>query len=172
MATAPAMCCPCCTTGMSVGTTIGASRTAGVARSRRSLSKYVAAAPTARTTMMPSTSAKVSLSAPNVPRMYRCCVPCEAVKLCYALRRGVFYPSARDEFGTMPPRAERRRYLPLVKAMGFDAVEVGVDQTADASAARELASELEEHGLGVGCVRAGGGLCHPLAAEAALDKLQ
>ena len=45
------------------------------------------------------------------------------VKLCYALRRGVFYPSARDEFGEMPPRAERRTYLPLVKAMGFTAVD-------------------------------------------------
>src|SRR5436305_11773170 len=84
------------------------------------------------------------------------------VKLCYALRRGVFYPSARDEFGTMPPRVERRRYLPLVKSMGFDAVEVGVDDAADERAARDLASELRDHGLVIGAVRAGGGLSNPL----------
>jgi sugar phosphate isomerase/epimerase len=94
------------------------------------------------------------------------------VKLCYALRRGVFYPSARDEFGTMPPRAERRRYLPLVKAMGFDAVEVGVDESADQSDARELADELSAHGLAIGAVRGGGSLCHPLAAAAANERLQ
>jgi len=94
-----------------------------------------------------------------------------AVKLCYALRRGVFYPSARDEFGTMPPRSERSRYLPLVKGMGFDAVEVGVDETADERAARELAREVEDTGLAIGCVRAGGGLCHPLTALANLEKL-
>src|SRR3982074_643399 len=71
----------------------------------------------------------------------------EPVRLCYALRRGVFYPSARDEFGEMPPRAERRRYLPLVKEMGFDAVEVPVDETVDEQRAKELAWELQDFGL-------------------------
>jgi sugar phosphate isomerase/epimerase len=94
------------------------------------------------------------------------------VKLCYALRRGVFYPSARDEFGTMPPRAERRRYLPLVRSMGFDAVEVGVDERADEAAARELADELHAEGLDIGVVRAGGSLSHPLSAPSAITRLQ
>jgi sugar phosphate isomerase/epimerase len=94
------------------------------------------------------------------------------VRLCYALRRGVFYPSTRDEFGTMPPRTERRRYLPLVKAMGFEAVEVGVDESADAGTARELSREVEEYGLSIGCVRAGGGLCHALSGLKALEKLK
>jgi sugar phosphate isomerase/epimerase len=94
------------------------------------------------------------------------------VKLCYALRRGVFYPSPRDEFGQMPPATERRRYLPLVKGMGFDAVEVPVDDAADEHAAHELASELREHGLDIGAVRAGGALNHPLTAERALQKLE
>jgi hypothetical protein len=85
------------------------------------------------------------------------------VKLCYALRRGVFYPSARDEFGTLPPRAERRRYLPLVKGMGFEAVEVPVDESVDQATAKELAWELHDFGLDIGCVRAGGALAHPLA---------
>ena len=93
------------------------------------------------------------------------------VRLCYALRRGVFYPSARDNFGEMPPRAERRGYLPQVKAMGFDAVEVGVDESADEQDARELARELQDHGLNIAAVRAGGSLSHPLAAAGAREKL-
>lgn len=94
------------------------------------------------------------------------------VKLCYALRRGVFYPGARDEFGEMPPRAERRRYLPMVKEIGFDAVEVGVDEAADEHAARELAREVQDYGLVIGAVRAGGGLAHPLTASRAGQKLE
>ena len=94
------------------------------------------------------------------------------VRLCYALRRGVFYPSARYEFGEMPPRAERRRYLALVKAMGFEAVEVPVDEAADEHAARDLARELQEYGLELGAVRAGGALNHPLTAGRAVQKLE
>ena len=94
------------------------------------------------------------------------------VRLCYALRRGVFYPSARDEFGEMPPRAERRRYLALVKAMGFEAAEVPVDEAADEHAARDLARELQEYGLELGAVRAGGALNHPLTAGRAVQKLE
>src|SRR5438132_5294436 len=93
------------------------------------------------------------------------------VKLCYALRRGVFYPSARDEIGAMPPRAERRRYLPLVKAMGFDAVEVGVDESADEPAAIELARDVRDAGLTIGVVRGGGSLHHALTGPRAYERL-
>jgi sugar phosphate isomerase/epimerase len=95
-----------------------------------------------------------------------------SVKLCYALRRGVFYPSARDEFGEMPPRTERRAYLPLVKSIGFSAVEVGVDEQADERSARDLTSELHDYGLDVGCVRAGGALHHPLTGARARQKME
>ena len=94
------------------------------------------------------------------------------MKLCYALRRGVFYPSTRDEFGQMPPRAERHRYLPLVKSMGFEAVEVGVDDMHDEQGARDLARELADAGLDIGCVRAGGGLSSPFGAAAAGARLE
>jgi sugar phosphate isomerase/epimerase len=95
----------------------------------------------------------------------------DTVKLCYALRRGVFYPSARDEFGEMPPKTERRRYLPLVRAMGFAAVEVPADEHADEPSARELARELRDAGLDIGAVRGGGALGHPLAGERARRRL-
>ena len=94
------------------------------------------------------------------------------MKLCYALRRGVFYPSARDDFGTMPPRAERRRYLPLVKAMGFAAVEVPANDAADERSARDLALELADAGLDIGAVRGGGALAHPLSGERARQRLE
>jgi sugar phosphate isomerase/epimerase len=95
----------------------------------------------------------------------------DGVKLCYALRRGVFYPSASDGFGEMPPRAERSRYLPLVKAMGFSAVEVPLDEHGTEQSARELASELRDAGLDIGCVRGGGALAHPLVGEKSRRRL-
>jgi sugar phosphate isomerase/epimerase len=94
------------------------------------------------------------------------------VKLCYALRRGVFYPSQQDLFGTMPPREHRAAYLPLVRAMGFAAVEVPVDERASAEKARELAAELRDAGLSIGCVRAGGALAHPQSGPAARERLE
>src|SRR5437868_158004 len=96
----------------------------------------------------------------------------DSVKLCYALRRGVFFPSARDEFGEMPPRAERRRYLPLVKAMGFSAVEVPAAESVDERAARDLALELGDAGLDVGAVRGGGALAHPIAGIRSRQRLE
>jgi sugar phosphate isomerase/epimerase len=72
----------------------------------------------------------------------------------------------------MPPREERRRYLPLVKAMGFEGVEVGVDEAAGESQARDLADELKSHGLSIICVRAGGPVAHPLAGAKARRRLE
>jgi len=96
----------------------------------------------------------------------------DRVKLCYALRRGVFYPSAGDGFGEMPPRAERRRYLPLVREIGFAAVEVPLDENGNEQSARDLAGELRDAGLDIGCVRAGGALAHPLVGERARQRLE
>src|ERR687897_2461622 len=93
------------------------------------------------------------------------------MKLCYALRRGVFYPSQIDEFGTLPPREHRAAYLGLVRSIGFEGVEVGVDEAADERCARELASELDDAGLRAICVRAGGALAHPLAGPKARQRM-
>jgi sugar phosphate isomerase/epimerase len=94
------------------------------------------------------------------------------VKLCYALRRGVFYPSARDAFGEMPPRQHRPGYLAHVAMLGFDGVEVPVEEAAEPATARDFALELRDAGLPCVCVRAGGDLAHPLAGAAARQRLE
>ena len=94
------------------------------------------------------------------------------MKLCYALRRGVFYPSARDAFGEMPPREHRPAYLARVAMLGFDGIEVPVDDAAQPAPARDFAAELSDAGLPCVCVRAGGDLAHPLAGAAARQRLE
>ena len=96
------------------------------------------------------------------------------MKLCYALRRGVFYPSARDAFGEMPPRELRPKYLALVKSFGFEGVEVPATSAegADERAARELADELSAAGLSAVCVRGGGPIAHPTAGPDGRDRLE
>ena len=61
------------------------------------------------------------------------------MQLCYALRRGVYYPSQRDAFGEMPPKQYRATYLAKVKKMGFDTLEVPASYDGDAEKhAKEL----------------------------------
>ena len=85
------------------------------------------------------------------------------MKLCYALRRGVYYPSARDVFGEMPPKEHRLSYLQLVKELGFDGLEIPAttDTGATEEAAKELRRELEDAGLPAVCVRGGGPVANP-----------
>ncbi|MBI2940068.1 MAG: sugar phosphate isomerase/epimerase [Chloroflexi bacterium] len=85
------------------------------------------------------------------------------MKLCYALRRGVYYPSQRDAFGEMPPKELRPRYLRAVKRLGFEGVEIpsGSAQGATAASARELREEMEDAGLPPVAVRGGGAVAHP-----------
>src|SRR6187200_1820720 len=82
----------------------------------------------------------------------------DVMKLCYALRRGVFYPSTQDLFGTMPPKEHRPAYLKIVKSYGFDGVEIPAASQAevDAGAAKDFGQELKDAGLPALCVRAGG----------------
>jgi len=96
------------------------------------------------------------------------------MKLCYALRRGVFYPSTQDLFGTMPPKEHRPRYLQRVKAIGFDGVEIPVSDPSVAveSHAEELGAELRDAGLPALAVRAGGPIGHPTGGAAAREKLE
>jgi sugar phosphate isomerase/epimerase len=96
------------------------------------------------------------------------------MKLCYALRRGVFYPSQRDAFGEMPPREHRAPYLKLVRSYGFEGLEIpaATAMSADEAGARDLGSELRDAGLPAVCIRAGGPIAHPTAGQAARDRLE
>src|SRR6266540_7211442 len=96
------------------------------------------------------------------------------MKLCYALRRGVYYPSQQDLFGTMPPKEHRPSYLKLVKSYGFDGVEIpaGSQTEMDAGQTRDFGQELKDAGLPALCVRAGGPIAHHSASAEARGRLE
>ncbi|MFN8637477.1 MAG: sugar phosphate isomerase/epimerase family protein [Chloroflexota bacterium] len=96
------------------------------------------------------------------------------MKLCYALRRGVFYPSQQDLFGTMPPKEHRPSYLKLVKSYGFDGVEIpaGSQSEMDAGQTKDFGQELKDAGLPALCVRAGGPIAHHSAGAEARARLE
>src|SRR3954471_18376910 len=96
------------------------------------------------------------------------------MKLCYALRRGVFYPSRQDLFGTMPPKEQRPGYLKLVKSYGFDGVEIpaGSQSEMDAGQTRDFGQELKDAGLPALCVRAGGPIAHHTVGAEARARLE
>src|SRR5688572_2366843 len=96
------------------------------------------------------------------------------MKLCYALRRGVFYPSTQDLFGTMPPKEHRSGYLKLVKSYGFDGVEIpaGSQSEADDGQTSDFGKELKDAGLPALCVRAGGPIAHHSAGAEARGRLE
>lgn len=95
------------------------------------------------------------------------------MQLLYALRRGIYYPSQKNNFGEMPPRADRERYLKKVRTMGFDAIEIPASTTegSNESDARELRKEVEAFGLKLGCVRGGGPITHPRSGKEVLGRL-
>jgi len=96
------------------------------------------------------------------------------MQLCYALRRGVFYPSTQDLFGTMPPKEHRANYLKTVKSYGFDGIEIPAASTEeiDSGQAKDFGQELRDAGLPAMCVRAGGPIAHPKAGPAARERLE
>jgi sugar phosphate isomerase/epimerase len=96
------------------------------------------------------------------------------MKLCYALRKGTFYPNSNEGFGELPPAALLPRYLGIVKGMGFEGIEIGVRGSGvpDVGPAKEQARILADHGIPAVCVRAGGPIAHPLEGPAARAKLE
>ena len=95
------------------------------------------------------------------------------MKLCYAMRRGVFYPGMQDQFGTMPEKEHRPGYLKLVKSFGFDGVEIPTPGQGDLDSGktRDFAKELKDAGLPPACVRAGGPVAHHTAGPEARERL-
>lgn len=96
------------------------------------------------------------------------------MKLCYAMRRGVYYPGMQDQFGTMPEKEHRAGYLKLVKSFGFEGVEIPTPDQAevDSGKTREFAQELKDAGLPPVCVRAGGPIAHHTAGPGARARLE
>jgi sugar phosphate isomerase/epimerase len=85
------------------------------------------------------------------------------MKLCYAPRRGVFYPDQSEDRSELPGRDPK--YLKLVREAGFEAVEIQAAR-ADRSEreVRDRGAELRDAGLPVAAVRAGGhsgAVAHP-----------
>ena len=90
------------------------------------------------------------------------------MKIAYAFRRAVFYP----EQGTdLPSKPHRGRFLEKVKAIGFDAIELGAGGL-DAPGIASLRQELEDAGTPCVAVRGGGGFAHPRIAAGSKKRLE
>src|SRR6476469_685521 len=85
------------------------------------------------------------------------------MKLCYAPRRGVFYPEQSEDRSDVP--RDDARYLRLVRQAGFEAVEIQAARSdRSEQAVRDRAARLRDAGLPVAAVRAGGhsgAVAHP-----------
>ncbi len=93
------------------------------------------------------------------------------MKLCYAFRRGTFYPFIAGAAWNIPEDAKTRtEYLGKVNDIGFDGIELGFEAFGgfEATKARAQAFQATLKDAGAPCVaiRAGGALCQPsVAAE-------
>ncbi len=99
------------------------------------------------------------------------------MKLCYAFRRGTFYPFiAGAAWGIPSDPKTRTEYLGKVNDMGFDGIELGFDAFGGFEATKERAEELQStlSDAGTPCVaiRAGGGLCQPGVADQSRKRLE
>ena len=93
------------------------------------------------------------------------------MKLCYAFRRGTFYPFIAGAAWNIPDDPKTRtEYLGKVNDMGFDGIELGFEAfggfEATEETAREFQAVLSDAGTPCVAIRAGGGLAQPnVAAE-------
>ena len=77
------------------------------------------------------------------------------MKICYAFRRGTYYPYHGPD---LPPKEERAGWLRAVHDLGFDGIELPHDCVESEQAAGELRRELEEAGVPCVAIRGGGGV--------------
>ena len=98
------------------------------------------------------------------------------MKMCYAFRRGTFYPFDAKEGWQVPTGKTRAKYLRRVQEIGFDGIELGLESLggveASQSQAMELAKELESSGVPCVAIRAGGGLCQQNVADQNRKRLE
>ena len=99
------------------------------------------------------------------------------MKIAYAFRRNIFYPFTGGRGRTQLPEGKTlARYLGVVKEMGFDGLELGMDSfptvEIDEASVKETARRLEDAGLPCVAVRAGGGFDNPSVAVENRRKLE
>lgn len=88
------------------------------------------------------------------------------MRIAYAFRRGTLYP-AHAASPTLPAGDMRTTFLRKARAIGFDAVEIGLENLeggATEAAARTLRAQIEDAGLACAAIRAGGGFVDPRSA--------
>jgi sugar phosphate isomerase/epimerase len=77
------------------------------------------------------------------------------VKLCYAVRRGVFYPDQSEDRSDLP--TEDPEYLKLVREAGYEAFEIQAARSdRGEQEVRDRGARLRDAGFQVAAVRAGG----------------
>jgi sugar phosphate isomerase/epimerase len=77
------------------------------------------------------------------------------MKLCYAVRRGVFYPDQSEARDDLPP--EDPEYLTLVREAGFEAFEIQAGRSdRTEQEVRDRGARLRDAGFQIAAVRAGG----------------
>ena len=99
------------------------------------------------------------------------------MKLCYAFRRGTFYPFMAGSAWDIPKDPKTRtEYLGKVNDIGFDGIELGFDAFGGFGATRrgaqEFQSVLADAGTPCVAIRAGGGLCQPSVAAESRRRLE
>ena len=99
------------------------------------------------------------------------------MKLCYAFRRGTFYPFMAGSAWDIPKDPKTRtEYLGKVNDIGFDGIELGFDAFGGFGAtrrgAKEFQSVLADAGTPCVAIRAGGGLCQPSVAAESRRRLE
>ena len=83
------------------------------------------------------------------------------MRFCYAHRRYALYPDSRDSWN-LAPDDYTEAFLTRAKAIGFDAIEVGVEVLEKTGGSerqvKAFGQRLRAAGMPIGCVRAGGTL--------------
>ena len=100
----------------------------------------------------------------------------DSMKIAYAYRRSAFYPFYADEAWILPTGKMRGGYLQKVKEIGFEGIELGVDNFGGAEATKErvleIKRELDDAGVPCIAIRAGGSLCQPNVMDRSRKRLE
>ncbi len=98
------------------------------------------------------------------------------MRLAYAFRRGTFYPFNASARWVLPDGEARTRYLRIVKDIGFEGIELGIDNfggdSINEGRIRELGKQLADAGVPCVAIRAGGGLSQPNVAKQNRKRLE